>query len=285
MGIAHPRGEQGKPRGRTFSFICRKVLVGSIKRCSKEPCCLCHQLRALLVALTKRRTVSRKSPCLVGLNPTWVVCRLHVRLSLPLPVPSSSSCPLVPPLFLNAAAEFCACAKDAGQRKLTGRPWAKRDHLVLPVTVWHPVFPCLGTFAQDGMFSCPVPTHLPSTYACAASTLLLPPPCQSLPACAVLDLHSSNLKINAQYSCRHMNTHKLICLSSAFERVGLQLPSAHSVPPRLPIDKYPATAGKVRCKPKLYCKPAAPRRVAWPLLLPKSLFLPPDSLRNAPLPH
>lgn len=48
MGIAHSREEQGDPRGRTFSFILRKVFV-STKQCRKEPHCQCHQLHALLV--------------------------------------------------------------------------------------------------------------------------------------------------------------------------------------------------------------------------------------------
>lgn len=49
MGIAHSREEQGKPRGRTFSFILRKVFL-STKQHSKKPHCHCHQLCALLVA-------------------------------------------------------------------------------------------------------------------------------------------------------------------------------------------------------------------------------------------
>jgi len=119
---------------------------------------------------------------------------------------------------------------------------------------------------------CPFCKHAP-----AASSL--PEPA----ACTVLDLHGDNLKTNAQYSRRHLHTHKLMCLSSAFRCGGLQDPSAHCLPPG--INRHPATAGKVSCKPKLYCEPATPRRVACPLLLPRSLFLLPGNVRNAPLPH
>lgn len=164
----------------------------------------------LLVALAKRWTVSRKFPCLVSLNPMWVIChhvhRLHLRLSLPLPVPSSSSCLCVPPMFPNAAAEFCACAEGPGQRKLTGRRWAKKK------TIWsylllHSIlyFHDLVALSRTGHSPAPSPPTSPSQIlvlqACSCC-LPLPEPAQ----CTVLDLHGGNLKINAQYNYKHTQT-------------------------------------------------------------------------------